>query len=349
MTKAEYTRQYRQARKNYPRILRHAMTQLRKTYKQAADVAAAEVAKAQLGGLSGLTQESWASIEEQLRRSVLEINDALQTGTRAAVLRGAEETSRIHEQHLTEALRAAGSSQALRAGVRTMFRAINERVIQNLVGRIYQNGYTFSETVWKTAESYQEQIKDVISAGIAQGRPVEKIARDVQVYVADGKVRLAQRFGKLERGTREFMNRIGNRVDYRALRLVRTELFTSVREASREQGHSNPGSTDLYDWVLEAGRQQWNCDCPSLADGGPYTYYQVPGTPHANCNCDVRPRLRDADDFVGDLKRWINGGQVDYLDTWYRDQYLPLQSPLAMSRRAVKIIRQVKRENVYMK
>lgn len=349
MTNKEYAKLYRQARKNYPRILRQTMTQLRKIYKTAADAVAAEVARAELAGLSDLTAQSWASIEDQLRRSVLEINEALQSGARSAVLRGAEETGRINERQLTDALIAAGSSQELRAGVRTMFRALNEQVVQNLVGRIYQNGYTFSETVWKTAENYQEQIKDVISAGIAQGRPVEKIARDIQVYVADGKVKLAQRFGKLERGTRAFMRRIGNRVDYRALRLVRTELFTSVREASRAQGHANPGSTDQYDWVLEAGRQQWDCVCPELAAASPYTYYQVPGTPHSNCSCDIRPRLRDADDFVGDLKSWINGGQVDYLDTWYRDQYLPLQSPLAMSRRPIRIIRQGKRENGYMK
>jgi hypothetical protein len=332
MTKAEYQKLYRQARNDYPKILRQAMIQLKKVYTTASDAVAAEVLKAELGGLSDLTVESWASIDDQLRVAIKNLDEALKAATTSSVVKGSEIGSRINERQLTDALTVAGADQALKAGVRSMYRTINESVVQNLVGRIYQNGYTFSETVWNIAKNYEETIKDIISAGIAQGRPVEQIAKDIQVYTNDGKVALANRYGRLERGTREFMQRIGSRVDWRALRLVRTELYTSIREASREQGHANPGSTDEYDWILEAGRQQWACDCPDLAAGSPYKYQDVPGTPHPNCSCYILPVLRDANDFTRDLKTWLGGGDVDYLDDWYRDKYLPLQNPVNLAR-----------------
>jgi hypothetical protein len=316
MNQAEYEAFYRQARKITPQILRQTMTRLAKIYSEAAKLAAAEVRGAELAGLSELTSSAWRSIEIQLQNSVAEINTALTEELPATVLRGAETTGEINETYLDEALEAAGASAELRAGAKSMFRAINESIVRDMANRIYADGYTLSERIWRAATKYEQDIKDVILSGIAQGRDPIKIAKDIQVYVKDGKIALANRYGRLERGTVEFMKRIGNRVDYRALRLIRTELYTSVREATRQQGHNNPGATDEYDWILEAGRQNWDCRCPELASASPYKYQEVPSNPHPSCSCDLRPRLRDYRDFERDLKTWLDGGNVDYLDSW---------------------------------
>jgi hypothetical protein len=284
MTQAEFTKLYRQARKNTPAILRRAMKKLQTIYIKSAESVAAEVARAELAGFSDLTVQSWAAIENQIQRAIRDINDALAEQIPYRVRQGAELTAKIHTDFLAEAFERAGASPSLLVSTKAMYRAINEQVVQSLFGRIYQNGYTFSERIWRAASKYETDIKSIISAGIIQGRDVTKIAKDIQVYTKDGKIQLANRYGRLERGTRAFMRRIGDKVDSRALRLVRTELYNSIREASREQGHMNPGCIDEYDWILEAGRQQWSCECPDFAAGSPYKYQNVPAAPHPNCH-----------------------------------------------------------------
>ena len=93
-----------------------------------------------------------------------------------------------------------------------------------------------------------------------------------------------KRYGKLERGTAEYARRIPRSVDYRALRIVRSELYASLKEVGIENGKANPSALDKFDWVMQSGRADWDCDCPDLAAGSPYTAAQFPAQPHPNCH-----------------------------------------------------------------
>ena len=324
MTKREYLRLYRKSRREFPRLVQSAMKVLRRTYLEAAKDAATKVLAADFAGQSQITIQSWAAIESQLSSSAAEITKVLEEQIKSKVLTGAKVRTDIHNKYLIDIVTASGADDLItKSGLANMFSGVNNRVLESLIGRIYQDGYTFSDRIWRIGQKYQDTIKDVISAGLAQNRDLIKVARDVQVYTADGKIALAKRFGKLERGSKEFMQRIGNRVDWRALRLVRSELYSSIQIADAEAGRVNPAAFDLYDWILEAGRQQWNCECESLALDGPYKYSEIPGYPHSNCSCIVRVRLRNGNDFESDLKRWVDGESVDYMDAWYRDTYIP--------------------------
>jgi hypothetical protein len=192
--------------------------------------------------------------------------------------------------------------------------------------RLWSDGYTFSERIWGTGDiglkgDWLERMKMTVAAGIAQGRDPVKIAKDIQVYTADGKIALSQRWGGLARGTAEFAKRIPGRLDWRAQRLVRSELGASLQNASVMAGEANPGADGLYDWVLSIGRRHWDCECESLAEGGPYTAETIPTYPHSNCGCWTRPHLREMTGFLADLKSWAHGGSVDYLDEWYQGDY----------------------------
>lgn len=205
---------------------------------------------------------------------------------------------------------------------------VNERVVRSVINRMFADGYTLSERIWRVGSDYPTQINRVISSGFAQGRDPVKIAKDLQVYIRDGKPALAKRYGPdLTAGTKAWMRRIRGQVDYRALRLVRSELYMSLQEAGRESGRANPGATEVYDWILNAGRQIWNCACEDYAGGGPidggYDYHDVPSYPHPHCQCRTQARLRNHKQFTGDLKRWSRGESVDYLDEWNREFYVP--------------------------
>ncbi len=323
MTAKEFQAALRAARQSYPKLTREVLQQLEATYVYGAELAAAQVLKARLSGYSDLTTEAWRSIQMALDEGSYLLREKLEDQILLKAEKGVSSTSSLHEGYILDAAKMAGARSKISAvGVHNVFIGVNDQVLRSMVNRTFQDGYSFSSRIWDVGTKYQNDLKNVINAGIAQGRDIVKIAKDLQVYVRDGKIALANRFGpNLIRGTLEFMRRIGDQVDYRALRLVRSELYMALQDASKEQGHSSPGCLDLYDWVLEQGRQHWDCDCPDLAAGGPYEYDQVPEYPHPNCRCDVRPRMRPASEFMDDLKRWTRGDSVEYLDRWYVNVY----------------------------
>lgn len=330
MTRREYQRAYARARRRGALLTRAAMRELRQTYIDAAALVSESVRRAELRGLSELTIQSRRAIQEQLEAGADLIRGQVGLVVPNTVRRGSTMISGIDEQYLIDAVSGQGlldTRQPLpvdAVGIRYVFAAVNDRVVSQTINRVWQDGYTLSTRVWNTGVDYQNQINRVISAGFAQGRDPVRIARDIEVYTADGKRQLAKRYGpNLERGTKQWLRRIRQDVDYRALRLVRSELYASLQAAGRESGLSNPAGNDLYDWILEPNRQQWGCECPALADGGPYHYQDVPSYPHSNCGCRVQVQLRDGNEFQRDLERWAGGESVDYLDTWYRDIYIP--------------------------
>lgn len=283
MTRVEYERAYRAVRKTSPKLLKTAMTQVRQAYITAGDKVASELRIAQLTGASDLTVKSWQQIELQLKAGVLDITKSLSDETPIAVENVAGQISAVDEKWLTDAnMRAGAGLSAVK--IRNMFVSVNHEVLANMATRMFADGYTFSERVWRVGEAFPTDIKQVILSGLAQGRDPVKIADDLTTYIADGKVKLMKRYGKLEAGTKEFAKRIPKNVDYRAMRLVRTELYASLKEAGVLAGKRNPGAYDLFDWVMQAGRADWDCACPDLAHGSPYTAEQVPVQPHANCH-----------------------------------------------------------------
>lgn len=319
MTSKEYLEAYRQARKTYPTLTRSAMGKLRKIYKKAGAMASEAVRIAELAAPGSFTAYSKRVIEEALLNGGTSISNATAEVIPETINAGNKIASDINYTYMADAF--DGSGLVTKTGLNNMLFAVNDRLINSIVNRMYADGYTLSYRVWKVGRTYQDQITRVLTAGLANGRSTVQLAKDIQVYIADGKTALVNRYGNLERGTKTFINRIGNRVDYRALRLVRSELYSGLQESSREFGRVNPGCIDLYDWVLESGRQHWNCACPDNQAGSPYAYEDVPEYPHPSCRCEVRPVLRDRREFTNDIKNLVNGSSVEYLDDWYSQVY----------------------------
>jgi hypothetical protein len=324
MTVREFEAALRAARRTYPNLTREAMENLLVSYEQAARLAADAVLRAEMAGHSNITTESWARIQRQLEQGAAIVREQLDVQIRKTLTQGTAVQSGVHGMYMVDAVRAAGAGNKITMlGIENMFSAVNERVVRSVVNRVFQDGYTYSQRVWQVGTQYQNDIKNLISSGLSQGRDVIKIAKDLEGYLQEGKQWLVKRYGpNLIRGTKEFLSRIGDRIDARALRLIRSELYMSIQEAAKQQGHVAPSCTDEYDFVLQAGRQNWGCECPDIAANGPYPYNEVPDYPHPNCFCTLRPRLRDRAEFIDDLTRWANDGDnVPYLDNWYKNIY----------------------------
>lgn len=316
MTSAEYNRAYVRARAAWPNLTRQTMIELRRVYQSAARLASAAVREATRAGLSSITSSMYSQLQRQLMQGVNQINEALAAKVPQVAGTGFQSYARIEQRYLIDSVVRAGAVQAIPpALIRQFYVGLNNRVVEDVVRRIYANGYSFSTRVWNAAMDFNTQINHVVSTGIAMNRDVLSIARDINVYVRDGKMALMGRYGPLVRGASDFTRRIRGKIDYRALRLVRSELTASLQNASVQAGEANPACIHMYEWI-RVNVEEWGCVCPELEENSPYRTESVPGYPHPNCMCQVRPLLMNNNTFVADLRSYVDGGDVPYIADW---------------------------------
>lgn len=355
MTRTEYAKLYAQAKRRFPRLTRSALSKLKETYQTATAEVAARLRDAVLTGKAELTIESWAQILSQLQKagksieqqilldqmidqkisihisnwteirqrlaaSAETLRQQIETTIPATLRAGNETLTRIHEDYLLF-LEDKFGGRITAAGIQNMFVSVNDKLIASIVNRVYQDGYTYSERVWNIGLTYQDDIKRVITSGLAQGRDILEIAADLNVYVQDDKAELFKRYGKLLRGTAAFRKRVRKDVFYPSLRLIRSELYASLQENARFMGQANPACNGLYEWIRNT-QEDFGCSCPENQENSPYDLNGLPDYPHPNCLCIIRPVLRDSREFQNDLQRWVSGESVGYIDNWYDQVYL---------------------------
>ncbi|MDR1952371.1 MAG: hypothetical protein LBQ37_02505 [Elusimicrobiota bacterium] len=187
----------------------------------------------------------------------------------------------------------------------------------------FSKAYDLSGTVWKDVKNAEEQILNTIWAARAQGRDLAKVAKDLEGLIA-GKEKILGSWGKLKPGTAEYVKRLGKAgIDYRALRITRTEAYRAMNDSIKEADKLNPATTGKFDWILTPSRDEWNCACEDYAAGGPYTEAGLPIIPaHPNCTCQIRPVLKDWEEFkkevmrgegLSDLTDWVSEGTAEAL------------------------------------
>lgn len=314
MTESEYRILYQKAFAGFRRAIRNGNTEIRQIYIDASKLVSEAVRTAELSGLSELTTRSLANIQLQLEASAGIIRVGSEEAITNHILGTTQRFTAIDERYLLDAINLSKSGIS-KTGVSNLFVSVDERILTSLFSRTSQAGYTFSESVWNAGLDYQIQMKRVIDLGFSQGRDILDIAKDLDEYVADGKQRLIKRIGKLKRGTSEFAKRIRQKVDYRSFRILRSEMYASMQDVSKFNGQYNPGASGLYDWFRTLV-EDFDCVCPKNEADNPHTLENVPGFPHSNCSCVIRPRLRPQKQFIEDLTRWSNGESVGYLDDW---------------------------------
>lgn len=314
MTKAEYSRLLTRARKRIATLSRSAMEELKVVYEDASKNIADTIRNAPADGLE---QRGAEIVEKQLRQGVAAINDEL---GRLAVDRmesAADLHAAINERQILDIVSKSIARDVItEPGVRNMLRAVNTSLISTLINQQLQDGYRLSDRVWASANDYQTQITRVIDSGVAQGRSTIDIAKDIEDYTQGGRAALGPGYQGAKFGTLVVKN-----VDWRALRLVRSEIASAMQQAALADGEANPASAHLYNWILTPGREHWNCECESLARGSPYKTEDVPTYPHPNCFCRLEPELVNEDEMLNRWANWINGGEEPELDNWHKNYY----------------------------
>ena len=317
-------RQFLAARQTMAAVSADNAHQVRRVYLKAARQAGA-VLQANLDrNATSLTTDRWQLIQSLLREEANRLGVQIDELNRGAVRR----VSRNFIRNATQQMQQSGL-----VGVRSINNrslqgigiAVNNRVIHNMASRMV-GGMNYSTRIWKLGADWINDVRGVTASGIAAGRDPRKIARDLSTYTRHGKMRYLRDSGVVEArswGPHMRAGKIPKNIDYRALRLVRSELYASIQDAQLQAGRANPANNGLYNWINNPARLDWDCPCEEYEKGSPYEYDKVPAYPHPNCMCAIEPLMRDEDEFFEDLLRWDRGESVDYLDDWYNTFYLP--------------------------
>lgn len=322
MTQAEYQAEYSRQRRQWPFMTAKTMKAIHAAYAEAGRKIADIIRNGELvdGALSFDTQRQ---VDQAILEGSRAIGDAMRDGIPALLTTGALGYAAIETAYLVDALGDA-SGKITAAGVEKLFTATSEASVLRSLNTV-TDGQIFWSRVPNIAKQYGPDMVNFVRAGINEGLDLAKIAKGVTDYTAYGKIRAAKRWGEnLKIGSKALLRRCPETIDYRALRLARSELGRGLQVTAREMGNNNPGCTGFFKWV-RINSLDYGCVCPDYAAHEPYAYSDVPSYPHPNCMCIVRPVLKDGNEFRNDLQRWVNGEQNETLDKWYTEKYLPKQ------------------------
>lgn len=320
MTQAEYQSAYAKARKLWPNLTAKTMRKIKVVYREQGEIISKIIASGTINN-GALDQDTQRKLDHALLVASAEVGNVLREEIPALLTTAAGMGVAIETRFLTEAWGKLGP-KLTESGIKSMFSKATEQAITQTLSTGL-NGQSFWANVPNVSRYFSDDVVNMVRAALDQGRDAGKIAEDVNRFIKDGKRLTIKRWGEnLEPGSKELLKRIKfDRVDYRALRLARSELGRGLMETAKANGLANPGGTGWWDWV-RFNVIDWGCNCPANAANGPYEYDNIPPYDHPNCQCVIRQRLKDGNAFRDELKRWANGESVPELDEWYRKSYV---------------------------
>lgn len=321
MTAEDYRKALVQARDNWPKLTAPTKRKIRAAYVKAGRDIAEVLRNGTLvdGQLDAATQRAF---DQAVLVASSEIAEAMRTEIPAMILTGALALSAIEAELLTSSFGGVFGRGVTPEGIARAFDKVARDTVTKSLSTILDDGYNFWGRVPNVSRDFGDDVVNLVRAAIDQGRDLGKIAADVNVYIKDGKAFTIKRWGEnLAPRSSELLRRIRfDRVDYRALRLVRSEFGRGLMEEGKEFGTNNPACSGWFDWV-RVNTIEYGCECPANAAGSPYLLENFPPYAHPNCGCMCRPVLKNLTDFKRDLRAWVNGEPNAELDGWITGTY----------------------------
>lgn len=324
MTSESYISAYAKERKNWPQLTNATRKKIKAQYIAAAKNIADIIREGSLvdGQLDGATQRR---LDQAILEGSQAIGDAMRSEISALLTTAAAGYVAIETAFVADAFRDL-TERVTKDGIEKMFAKVARETVQrSLNSPLAADGMVFWSRVPNISKEFGDDVVNMVRAAINEGRDLGKIAADINKYVKDGKAGTIHRWGEvIEPDSKRLLKRVPEQVDYRALRLARSELGRGLQETTKANGPNNPGGSGWYDWV-RINVIDWGCVCPSNAANGPYQLGDIPGYAHPHCQCFIRQRMKDGNDFRSELEAWSRGEPNETLDKWYREKYLPNQ------------------------
>lgn len=196
-----------------------------------------------------------------------------------------------------------------------------KRAIQTSFARSHEDGLKLSERIWNIGQHNKKIMSDIVRAGA--GEDVVTVARSLESYVKKGKTSIAANYPNM---IKRMESRIPANLDYKALRLARTELTAAYGEGVIASAKATP-VVKYVKWVISSSHPRKDI-CDTNANGGPngngiYEAMSCPIYPaHPNCICTLQPAPENTTVVVDKLKAWLKNPQSQpEIEEWYQTYY----------------------------
>lgn len=196
-----------------------------------------------------------------------------------------------------------------------------KRAIQTSFARSHEDGLKLSERIWNIGQHNKKIMSDIVRAGA--GEDVVTVARSLESYVKKGKTSIAANYPNM---IKRMESRIPANLDYKALRLARTELTAAYGEGVIASAKATP-VVKYVKWVISSSHPRKDI-CDTNANGGPngngiYEAMSCPIYPaHPNCICTLQPAPENTTVVVDKLKAWLKNPQSQpEIEEWYQTHY----------------------------
>lgn len=229
MTKTDYNASIRRVR-GYTNDTMSAVEQdilraLRRAYQDLTE----------LMGLSGTGKVTYA-VYSNKRAEIAKVMDQMtldiNMSSRLAIKAVAEDTIDIYGNLTSKYAKEKGYAFDAAAA----FNSIPYAAVQNVVGRVWGDGYNFSDRIWIMNEYANQSVKDILSAGISRGEGATKIAKQLQEFLIEPSI--SDTTSYTTAGLKSITGR--GTINYNALRLAKNEINNTYREALVVANDKNP-------------------------------------------------------------------------------------------------------------
>lgn len=227
-----------------------------------------------------------AGIERIARKIAMDLNVTIRLGVKASV----RDTVDIFE----DLAKDFAGERGYNPDWPEIFGSVPEIAVRNSISRVWPDGRKFSDRIWRLGEGAKSGINSVVSSGIARGESAVNMAKRLRQYMVDPEIIPETSWTA---GARKSVSGRGT-IHGNALRLARTEINNSYREATVQASNKNPIVKGLK-WNLSASHPRPDiCDVWAGVDayGLGAGVYPPDRTPidHPNGLCFVTEALRPA-------------------------------------------------------
>lgn len=189
--------------------------------------------------------------------------------------------------------------------------AVQHRVVSSIInGTIYKQPWSLSKSIWGDNQKTLQDIRTLVARGVAENKPIYKIAKDLERYVDPSKAKQwnpkIRMFNK-STGQFEYKRIYKRSVDYNAQRLGRTMVQHSYQQATIDAARMNPFIMEFL-WEAAGSRP-----CPICEDlnGMRFKKEDIP-LDHPNGQCIIIPEV--ADDLEQRLADWLSNPDGTFPD-----------------------------------
>jgi len=231
------------------------------------------------------------------RKGIERILDTLSTDTRKGIVEGMFGTAHGVADGYSKATRKLMKDAGYSADLDKQFGTIPIESVGVVMSRVWDDGFSFSDRLWKMNSTSKAGVNQILASGIARGQSAVNMSKQLKQYLRDPSVHPGVSWTT---GVKKSVTGRGT-IHHNALRLARTEINNTYRETMARANARSPVTNGLK-WNISASHPRQDvCDLWAFGDsfGMGEGVFPAQGIPidHPHGLCFITDVLRRPEDW----------------------------------------------------